>query len=448
MHRFKFEEDDLFINRLKTYPEYNLFIYQSVVYINNARHSTAPGTIQDNGGLYVYEINQNRPGSNVDRVRPQMSASALRDVFKNQVYNPLVKSNSANRYFTRKNFATLDNPNILSAYPISVPTNLQSVYGPVSQISRTLTEPTRQPMNYWDLQLNQTRSLTSHRTINVTASALYNSAKKYTILSEHFDLSGSLLRPLAQRDLIRGTNPINMLFIPSMYYGSTIKKGSVKLQYFITGSKIAECSDLRENGLLIGTTGSTSGSVVGLVLYDEGVIMLTSSTNLETGPTGTPGVDNAALGIQYLHPDSTTPISSSWIRFGSTLGLNTPPASTKLSGSSYALDFKGTTYINSMTMFAHAKRGHLNHSNNPTYRDLSDSRMSQTSAGIVYAEGDSKIKNIVSASYSSASFEKTTYISKVNIYDENENLIGVASLANPVKKTLDREYLFKLKLDI
>ena len=148
MHRFKFEEDDLFINRLKTYPEYNLFIYQSVVSINNARHSTAPGTIADQGGLYVYEINQNRPGSNVDRVRPQMSASALRDVFKNQVYNPLVKSNSANRYFTRKNFAILDNPNILSAYPISVPTNLQSTYGPVSQISRALTEPTRQPMNY------------------------------------------------------------------------------------------------------------------------------------------------------------------------------------------------------------------------------------------------------------------------------------------------------------
>ena len=34
------------------------------------------------------------------------------------------------------------------------------------------------------------------------------------------------------------------------------------------------------------------------------------------------------------------------------------------------------------------------------------------------------------------------------MYDENENLIGVASLATPVKKTLDSEYLFKLKLDI
>ena len=68
-----------------------------------------------------------------------------------------------------------------------------------------------------------------------------------------------------------------------MYYGSTIKKGSVELNFYITGSKMATCADINHNGELIGTTGSTTGHVVGLVMYDEGVIMLTSSTNL--GPT-------------------------------------------------------------------------------------------------------------------------------------------------------------------
>ena len=46
------------------------------------------------------------------------------------------------------------------------------------------------------------------------------------------------------------------------------------------------------------------------------------------------------------------------------------------------------------------------------------------------------------------SFEKTTYISKIGIYDEDRNLIGLASLAKPVKKTQDRDFTFKLKLDI
>ena len=43
---------------------------------------------------------------------------------------------------------------------------------------------------------------------------------------------------------------------------------------------------------------------------------------------------------------------------------------------------------------------------------------------------------------------KETYISKVAIYDEKKNLIGIAKLANPVRKTPDRSYLFKLKLDL
>ena len=34
MFKFEFGEDDLFVNRLKTYPEYNVFIYQSRQYIN------------------------------------------------------------------------------------------------------------------------------------------------------------------------------------------------------------------------------------------------------------------------------------------------------------------------------------------------------------------------------------------------------------------------------
>ena len=46
------------------------------------------------------------------------------------------------------------------------------------------------------------------------------------------------------------------------------------------------------------------------------------------------------------------------------------------------------------------------------------------------------------------SFKKQTYISKVGIYDDQRRLIGIAKLANPVRKTEDREYTFKLKLDI
>ena len=164
--------------------------------------------------------------------------------------------------------------------------------------------------------------------------------------------------------------------------------------------------------------------------------MLTSSVNLETGP---------ALNIEY---DGTTVQESSWRYFGTSLNDGIDPSSTNLNLSSFNLNFKGTSYVNTMTMFAHARKGHLNHSNNPTYRDLEYTRQYNTGSGISYYEGESQIANIVSASYMSASFEKTTYISKVHIYDEDGNLIGITSMAKPVKKTLNDEFTFKMKLDL
>jgi hypothetical protein len=67
-----------------------------------------------------------------------------------------------------------------------------------------------------------------------------------------------------------------------------------------------------------------------------------------------------------------------------------------------------------------------------------------------HEDAEAEIKNIVTSSYANYSvpFRPVTYISKIGIYDENKNLIGIASLANPVRKIEGRSYTFKLKLDI
>ena len=60
--------------------------------------------------------------------------------------------------------------------------------------------------------------------------------------------------------------------------------------------------------------------------------------------------------------------------------------------------------------------------------------------------------NTVSSSYGdsdwSASFKRQVYISKIGVYDRNKNLIGVATLANPVRKEEAEAISFKIKLDI
>jgi hypothetical protein len=420
MHRFKFTPDDLFINRLKTYPEYNVFIYQSQMFINRDI---------DEGGLKVYDINANRTGT--DKVYAFVVSSSLNEVFKKYKYQPIVK-NATGEHFNIHKYWLEASGGLAESTAHTLPLY---AYPDESPIKRNLTSRVSTiSSNYYNLTggtLITGQVITLTQPMNITASALQNVARKYTVLSDHFIITGSAIR---SRDLVYDNNDINFITIPSMYYGSTIKKGSVELNYYITGSKIATCADTNHNGTLIGTTGSTSGSVVGLVLYDEGIIMLTSSNPIA------PNDDNS---IRY---DGIDPITGSWLYYGTT--LNDGISSNTLASASYDLNFKGTNYVNSMTMFAHAKKGQLNHSNNPTYRDLSSQKINTTGSGLRFVEGTTPLANVVSASYVSASYEKTTYISTVNIYDEDGNLIAITSMAKPIKKTLTDEFTFKMKLDL
>ena len=110
----------------------------------------------------------------------------------------------------------------------------------------------------------------------------------------------------------------------------------------------------------------------------------------------------------------------------------------------------GTQEVQTMTLFAHARKGQLNQSSNPTFREYSTGSFADSSLR-AYQENDNiHIKNVVSSSYNdpTGSFEKTTYISKVGIYDDEKNLIGIAKVATPVKKTVERGFAFKIKTDL
>ena len=428
MHRFKFTPDDLFINRLKTYPEYNVLIYQGRMHVNKEMQ---PSTAD---GLVVYDINRNKTALNA--IYPFVMSGSSKNLFRSQRYQPLIKEATGDYFLISKNYLEQTGEKAVNIASVTnADGQITSSYGIESPIKRNLTSrATTITSNFYNIETGGIQTglqTTLLSPVNITASALQNVARKYTVLSDHFIFASSSVR---SRDIVADSNSINFLTIPNMYYGSTIKKGSVELNYYITGSKLASCADIDHNGTLIGTTGSTLGSVVGLVMYDEGIIMLTSSIDLETGP---------ALGIKY---DGSDPLASSWQYYGTT--LNDGISHHTLASASYDLNFKGTNYVSSMTMFAHANKGHLNHSNNPTYRNLNTARVNQTGSGLIFAEGPSDIANIVSGSFVSASFDKTTYISKVHIYDEDGNLIGITSLAKPVKKTLKDEFTFKMKLDL
>ena len=121
----------------------------------------------------------------------------------------------------------------------------------------------------------------------------------------------------------------------------------------------------------------------------------------------------------------------------------------------FSIGFRGTNYIPTVTMFARAPKNRLNHSNNPTYIAHSSSwdasgSVETITGSTIYREHDKQqINNIAYSAYNSitGSYKKTTFITEVKIYDEQMNCIGIAKLAKPVKKTPERDFTFKLKVD-
>ena len=114
------------------------------------------------------------------------------------------------------------------------------------------------------------------------------------------------------------------------------------------------------------------------------------------------------------------------------------------------MQFSGSSEVPVMTMFAHAPKGHLNYSNNPTFLSYGQEQIHRTSSQVYEERSTRSIVNTVSSSYSdySSSFKRQVYISRVGIYDDSKNLIGVATLSNPILKEEDQDLAFKIRLDI
>lgn len=232
-----------------------------------------------------------------------------------------------------------------------------------------------------------------------------------------------------------GTSNQGVITIPRMFYGSSIKKGSVFCRVFSNDSVpygiIGSANDVHENGLLYLTEDSEahpSGTVVGCVLYDHGIVAFrnfntaSSSLALYDGDARLPSWDN------FLYTGSITQ-SDVFI--------------------DYEFEFRGTNPLNTITMFAHAPKGQLNHSNNKTYIKRTTADQTQTGSLSFIEYPKREIKNVVyNPTDEASSFSKETYINKIGIFDEEKRLIAVSKVSNPVRKRAEDGYTFKLKLDL
>jgi len=380
---YEFKKGDILRNTLVTYPEYNFFIYEQNRYINkdNVISGSYSSSVTNSppGHVNLYELNNNK------------------DFSKESIY-PFIYS-SRDHYFR---LSSLDSAAQITqpvgtktdgSYPLTA--SIQYDFFPSSDTSRR--------------RLRSLKNITNHYFVNSPNYAYSSDARSFNSVD------------------------VGLISTPAIFYGNGIKKGSVSMKYYVSGALQAELVDRRQNGELIQVSGvipENDGKVAGVVLYNEGFIILTGAWSLNSSHTEDYG------------PSSAPP---RWIYFGSSISgsISTP-------SSSYDLDFKGVEKIPTISMLAHARRGDLNYSNNPSFISSSTINTPKTGSTYYIEPEQRKIKNIVSSSYSTptGSFEKITYITKIGIYDKYKNLIAVANVANPVRKREKDHFTFKLKVDM
>ena len=389
----RFEQKDLIYNTLVTKPHYSVVVQGGNTYLQ--KEPTSSGSFSNNikhisqGELSLHELNINRPSGSMIYSFIEKSSTRLS-----------LKSISTNVYDDQNQFAYGDQ--LTQSYPVT--SSITRIYIPEGPEYSSSTADRHANKKY----VSALRNPINHQ-------GVFNYGVEY----------GNL-----------GTQEVNLVCIPGIFCGSGLVRGSIEMNYIVTGSVIATAKDDRKDGRIFQTTGEGSGSVIGTVVYDQGIIVLTSSQSLHASYT-----DN------YLSTTAST--APKWINFGTGL---TQVGKTldhgTVTDSVYTLDFKSTNKIPTLTMYAYSKAGEENFSHNPSF--LSESNQSQYAfSSSHYIESKRSVQKINKSPYSDheEDFENTTYISKIGIYDKDKNLIAIASLANPVKKKESREYMFKVGID-
>ena len=406
MPYYNFKKKNILRNTLITHPQYVFDIWATNIYLNKL--SAISGTYVDNvtmtptGYVSLYELNIDRDAS-AHTYDPAVGGGA-----KALIYPFTVKGGSLS----------------------SIGTITDATYNTSYQYGDTITGS--YPLS---ASISRERFATGV-TSRPHVSALKNVLNYYTYLSKYYEFSSS-------GNWNKATQEVNLINIPSIFFDSGIKPGSVDLKFYISGALVAQATDKNKNGELIQVDGTTyaqingSNSVAGVVLYNEGFVLLTGSWNLTEA-----SYDFGAVTRQ-----------GNWCDFAA--GANDGSAVDLTPSASFRLGFEGTNEISTIELYASAPKGYLNHSSNPTYKLYDSASLLWGTVGDAqsssYVESsDVPMKNTVSSSFCnfSASFKKQTFISTIGIFDDQRKLVAVANLATPVKKTEDRALTFKLKLDI
>ena len=185
-------------------------------------------------------------------------------------------------------------------------------------------------------------------------------------------------------------------------------------EYGVLFAQTTDGSTARITGETVGT--ATTHPPCGLLFYQAGIAVISGSIFNDTADGGI--LHNGNTGTQQLGAG-----------FGATgfshiTGSEISASADGIRNKIYNLQFNNTTELNSTIYFCRANHNEFNYSANPTYLSGSKIRVKTNSTD-----------------------NPVSYITTVGLYNDNNELMAVAKLSEPLKKTPDTEFTLRTRLD-
>jgi hypothetical protein len=305
---------------------------------------------------------------------------------------------------------------------------------------------------------NNSNLSSSANTQNADKINMYNQMAQ--VLMGH-DATGSIREFDEDGDLSAGGTKLKEVFFVNfarLLNKDEVRKGSFEIEFGVSGSatgastgslspvtnfgfrvKAADLSGSNsylvnspagDYGILYATSSANGTSYltneevpVGLVFYQAGIAVVSGSIFRDTANGGVLAttVNDQDGQVGLAEPLNTT-AGNTGLDFMT--GSSISGSCSAIRNRIYNISFNNTTELNSTIYFARASHNEFNYSSNPTY--LNNSKIRVKEVGLD---------------------QPLSYITTVGLYSANNELLAVAKVSEPLKKTPDTELTLRVRLD-
>ncbi|MDC1160164.1 hypothetical protein OAT10_00270 [Luminiphilus sp.] len=229
-------------------------------------------------------------------------------------------------------------------------------------------------------------------------------------------------RLLTKDEIKKGTFQLELGIDDTYAQDGTVFANRVRLVDYSGSNGYYVNSPAGEYGVLYATgtagtdvTAANQHYAVGLLYYQAGIAVITGSMFADATDNG---ILNDTLGTNEM----SASVSNTGYNFvtASTIQVFSDSIRNRV----YNIQYNNTTELNSSVYFCRANHNEFNYSSNPTY--VNDSKI--------------RVKDI------ETDIPKS-YITTVGLYSEKKELLAVAKLSEPIKKTAENEFTLRVRLD-